>query len=100
MQTILDLLSQIDWTQFGGWGLIVAGVLAMFRDKIKKAVPALAGLNPFGAGDVDVADLAAVKQLEARAERRGCPKLANAVSEVEVCFFNKKKVKAEPENAS
>jgi hypothetical protein len=87
VDTILSILNQIDWAQFGGWGLIVAGILGLFRKQVAAALPMVKGLLP--SGDEDFADLKAVKQLEARAERRGCKKLKDAVVGVQTCFFNK-----------
>jgi hypothetical protein len=87
VETIVNLLSQIDWAQFGGWGLIVAGILGLFRKQVAAAVPFVKGL--VSSGDEDFADLKAVKQLEARAERRGCKKLKDAVVGVQSCFFSK-----------
>jgi hypothetical protein len=92
MDQIWQIILSVDWTQFGKWGALIAAVLVLFRDKL----PAVKNLKiPFLQRDVDVDDLAAVKQLEARGERRGCPKLQEAVGGVEKAFFNKGTPKSE-----
>lgn len=84
-----SFLQTIDWTQFGKWGAIIGLVVYLFRDKIPAVKAIVASKVGVSAEDPDVADLAAIKRLEARAERRGCPKLADAVQAVEANFFNR-----------
>jgi hypothetical protein len=84
-----SFLQTIDWTQFGKWGAIIGLVVFLFRDKIPAVQGLIASKVAGVEEDPDVADLTAIKRLEARAERRGCQKLAEAVSVVETNFFNK-----------
>jgi hypothetical protein len=85
---VITWLQSLNWTQIAAIAVALASVFFGVKDKL----PALKGLLPSSKAepvDEDVADLAAIKRLEARAERRGCPKLAEAVAVVETNFFNR-----------
>jgi hypothetical protein len=90
------VLSSLNWSQ---WVAIAVAVLSAFfavKDKLPslklprilpgRTAPAAA---PTADVDVDVLDLGAIKRLEDRAERRGCPKMQEAVRALEAVFFNK-----------
>ncbi len=84
LQTITTFLSQ-----YGTWGVLLAGVLVITSDKW---LPLLKGLK-FKSGEVpsdevDTLDLMALKRLQARAQRSTCPAFQKSVRDVEVCFFN------------
>lgn len=86
-------------SQYGMWGMLLAGVLALTSDKWLpwlqgklKSTPAVVGPSD----DEDVSDVLALHALQARAKRSGCPKLVAAVRDVEVCFFNHPEPTEEP----
>lgn len=83
---MIAFLQSLNWVQIAA---IVSAIGAAFfgvKDKLP-ALPSL-GLSKPEPVDEDVADLQAMKRLEARAARSGCKKFAAAVRETEVCFFN------------
>jgi len=77
-------------SQYGTWGILLAGVLTITSDKwlpwLQKLKPSPAVVGP--SDDADVVDVLALHALQSRAKRSGCPKLVAAVRDVEVCFFN------------
>lgn len=84
LTTITTFLSQ-----YGTWGVLLAGVLVITSDKW---LPLLKGLK-FKSGEVpsedaDVIDIGALHLLQARAKRSNCPKFQAAVREIELCWFN------------
>jgi hypothetical protein len=86
----MDIATITAWlSQYGTWGILIAGVLVITSDKW---LPWLKGLTFKGKQvpneDADVTDVAGLHLLQARAKRSGCPKLQAAVREVELCFFN------------
>ncbi len=82
----MDWLQSLSWMQIAAIaGAVVLAIVAL-RDKLP-GLPSLPSVSKT-AEDPDVADLHALKRLEARAERSNCPKLKQAVRDVEVCFFN------------
>lgn len=87
LTTITTFLSQ-----YGTWGVLLASVLVVTREKWLPLIQKLKGSKavvPVGPSeDEDVSDVLALHLLQARAKRSGCPKLQGAVREVEVCFFN------------
>jgi hypothetical protein len=91
LQTITAFLSQ-----YGTWGLLLAGVLTITSDKW---LPLIKGLKFKAAevpsDEVDTLDLLALKRLQARALRSGNKEFQTELRDVEVCFFNP----ADPPNA-
>jgi hypothetical protein len=91
LQTITAFLSQ-----YGTWGILLAGVLTITSDKWLPLIK----LPKFNASEVpsdevDTLDLLALKRLQARAERSGSKEFKGSVRCTEVCFFNP----ADPPNA-
>ena len=86
LTTITTFLSQ-----YGTWGILLAGVLTITSDKWLPWVQSLVYRKAAPVGpseDADVTDVAGLHLLQARAKRSGCPKFVAAVREVELCFFN------------
>ena len=84
MEQITALLSQ-----YGVWGILLAGALLYTREYWLPAVNKLVNRRTeLPSEDADVTDVAGLHLLQARAKRSGCPKFAAAVREVELCFFN------------
>ena len=87
LTTITTFLSQ-----YGTWGILLAGVLAVTSNWWLPKIKNLPFLNPkvteVPNEDADVTDVAGLHLLQARAKRSGCPKFVAAVREVELCFFN------------
>lgn len=77
-------------SQYGMWGVLLAGVLVVSSDKWLPFVQSLLSRKPAEVPneDADVTDVAGLHLLQARAKRSGCPKFVAAVREVELCFFN------------
>jgi hypothetical protein len=106
----LSFLQNIDLTKTGGAAMVAVGLAAAFRDMwlaplaakwkawraSKPATTATVSVAPAAVdadpATIDAADLAAFTRLRARAKRTGCPKLAAAVREVGVNFFNEVEV--------
>jgi hypothetical protein len=83
------LSNLIEWLQanptiLGAYTALVIGVLMLIRDKLPTKLANRLGY------DVDQDDLRAMKQLESRAERRGCPKLKADMEALQRDFFNKR----------
>jgi hypothetical protein len=88
----MDLTTITAWlSQYGTWGILLAGVLTLTSDKWLPWVQSLLNRKSAPVGpseDADVTDVAGLHLLQARAKRSGCPKFVAAVREVELCFFN------------
>jgi hypothetical protein len=85
---ILTWLQSLNWTQIAAMIAAIAATYFGVKDKLP-AVPGLTGLLKATPEDEDIADLQAMKRLEARAKRSSCPKFKEAVRTTEVCFFNR-----------
>lgn len=82
----MEFLRALNWVQI----IAIATAAGSIFFAVKQYLPAMPALSlgKASAEDDDVADLHALKRLEARAVRSACPKLQEAVRAVEVCFFN------------
>jgi hypothetical protein len=84
LTTITTFLSQ-----YGTWGILLAGVLTLTSDYWLPAVKGLFNRRSETIDDdTDTLDLLALKRLQARAERSGCKEFKGSVRCTEVCFFN------------
>lgn len=86
LTTITNYLSQ-----YGMWGILLAGVLVVSSDKWLPAIKGLVNRRSTEPTEAerDIAEVAALRLLQDRAKRSGCPKFLAAVHAVEPCFFNK-----------
>ncbi len=84
-------------SQYGTWGILIAGVLTITSDKWLPLIKGLKFKNAeVPSDDVDILDLLALKRLQARALRSGNKEFQSEVRDVDVCFFNPADPPAEP----
>lgn len=86
LQTITAFLSQ-----YGTWGILLAGVLTITSDKW---LPWLKGkftkgsADPADDEDLEVKELLALRLIQARGKRNKCPDFNGGLKKVEECWFH------------
>ena len=78
-------------SQYGTWGILLAGVLTITSDKW---LPWLKGKFTKGAADqvddedLEVKELLALRLIQARGKRNKCPDFNGGLKKVEECWFH------------